>query len=515
MNLNKRDLKKLLWITPAVVALLIALIPTLRLQWPLTVDIFCHIHIAQLYSQYGLTLIDPLIDPGMGTKIGYPPLFSLILAFLVKILEIDYFQAAKLLQLSLAFLVVLSVSYVTKKFYGDIAGISAGFLIMASYLFSRLVSPLPETMALIFALLVVYFYWKSVEEKKYSYALISGLMFILVVLTHQATILIMFLVITAITLILGIIRMDIKYFISYALFLIFSGGIIVLSLELIEPGIIQNIIRYGLTAATGFQTAMHVNDPISYIKYVVSMGIAFLFAIIGGAFALWKRRDQDIIVLVWLITVFLISKAYWFGINVLSIRLLIHLLIPVSILGGLGLSYLYLEFCKKEFTSKIRSGFLISTLIISSLFAVVTVEDPNFGSIPRFVQGPQIAPPTESDADLVQWFSKNGNKEYIALSNNYFTTQFILANTRQPIASFYKLSLWASSGFNESIINNASSGYYFIFDKRFTFYSSSDEHVRGGGQATFFNNRTFHPKNLLPARVVYENKDYTVYKKSF
>jgi len=36
------------------------------------------------------------------------------------------------------------------------------------------------------------------------------------------------------------------------------------------------------------------------------------------------------------------------------------------------------------------------------LFAVVTVEDPNFGLYPRFFHGPQIAPPTEPDAELMQ-----------------------------------------------------------------------------------------------------------------
>jgi len=520
MNFEKIQLKKVLWITPAVIALLIALIPTLNLQWPLTVDIFAHIHIAQVYSQYGFTLIDPLIDPGMRHKIAYPPLFHLFLAFLVKLFDIDYFQVARLLQPVLAFSLVLSVSYLSKKFHGDIAGISAGFLMISSYLFSRMVSPLPETMALVFLPLSVYFYYKSVKDKKYLFALISGFMFILMVLTHQAATLCSFLIITAIMIVLTVVSRNIRYINSYLVFLLVqaaAAGLIVLGLSLTSPGFIQNLLTYGLTEATGFITSVHVNEPISYLKYIVYMGIAFLFAIIGGVIAIWKRRDQDLIVIVWLITVFLISKSYWFGVNVLSIRLLIYLIIPVSILGGRGLSYLYLEFRKNEFTfKKIRSGFLILTLLISSLFAVVTVEDPNFGLIPRFVDGPQIAPPTNSDIDLVKWFNNNGNKEYIALSNNYFATQFVLANTRQPIASFHTLSLWMSSGYNDSIINKASSGYYFIFDKRFTFNSNLRD-VKGGHHTYFFNNKTYNPKNVIPGnkKVVYENNNYIVFKESF
>jgi len=83
---------------------------------------------------------------------------------------------------------------------------------------------------------------------------------------------------------------------------------------------------------------------------------------------------------------------------------------------------------------------------------------------------------------------------------------------------FYMLSLLMSRSYDKSLINNTSSGFYFIFDKRYTFYSGSNEGVRGGGHHSYFlNNRTYHPKKFLPAnkRVVYENKYYIVYKKSF
>ena len=169
--LENKDLKNFLWIVPGIIAFFIALIPTLTYQWPLSLDIYYHIHIAHVYSQYGLIFIDPLVDPPSGTPISYPPLFSLLLMFLGTVLKIDYFLVARILQPIFAMSVVLSVSYVTKKFYGDIAGMSAGFLLLSSYLFSRLVSPLPETMALIFVPLAVYLYYKSIVSKNYNYAL--------------------------------------------------------------------------------------------------------------------------------------------------------------------------------------------------------------------------------------------------------------------------------------------------------------------------------------------------------
>ncbi|MCE7698061.1 MAG: 6-pyruvoyl tetrahydropterin synthase, partial [Methanobacterium paludis] len=344
---------------PAVVAFFIALIPTLTHPWPFTVDIFYHIHIAEVYSHYGLTLTDPLVDPNMGHKISYPPLFSLVIIALGAVLKIDYIQVARLLQPVLAFLVVLSVSYVAKKFYGEIAGISTGFLIISSYLFSRLVSALPETMALIFAPLAVYFYYKSVTDKKYKYAVLSSFLFLLVILTHQAATLILFLVITSIALILGILRRKIRFFTSYLMFLALPVGIAALTIAaiwVVSPDFIQQILTYGVTAVTGYTTTILTNEPISNLKYVAYLGILLIFAIAGGIVALKNRRTEDILIFVWILVVFLISKSYWFGVNVLSIRLLVYLLIPFSIWGGLGLSYLYGGFKKQEFPSvKVRS----------------------------------------------------------------------------------------------------------------------------------------------------------------
>ena len=530
MNFNYLKFKNVIWIVPALIAFLIALIPTFNLQWPLTADIFFQIHIAQIYTQYGLTLTDPLIDPGLGHKIGYPPLFGLVMALLVKIFSIDYLQAGKLLQPILAFSTVLSISYVTKKFYGDIAAISTGFLVISSYLFSRLVSPLPETMSLIFVPLIVYFYYKSVEEKNYLYSLISGTMFILIVITNQATTLNIFLVITAVALVLLIIRRDFRYLLSYIGFLLIPvamGTFAFVVYFFINPISLQNIITIVLNTTN----SLPFNEPISYLKYVAYLGIVVIFALVGGILALKKRRDQDIIVIVWISTIFLISKSYWFGINVYSIRLLIHLLIPVSILGGLGLSYLYNDVRIRDFSSvKIRSMLLIVVFGVSSLFAVNMVNDPTFPLIPKYdiyykevLINPQIAPPTESDMELAQWFKEQGNKEKILISNNYNTNQFLLAMLGTPIASIQSSEHCIVWGFTKKELKAKNIGY-FIFDKRLTYSSQNNKifsdidplnrYIDRDGLAIYLNNDTYNPKNILIGKMVlvYENKDYIVFK---
>jgi asparagine N-glycosylation enzyme membrane subunit Stt3 len=201
MNLSKNQLNNLLLVIPAITAFLIVLIPTLKYPWPLSWDIIYHVQYAQIYASYGLTLTDPLLNAPIGQKIGYPPLFHLLIAFLGTLSQADFFEIARSLQPFLAALVVLSVSYVTRRFYDPVAGISAGFLIISSYLLHRILLPLPENLALIFLPLSVYFYYLSIEKKMLKYAVIAGLLFVIIVLTHQAATLCLFLIITSLTLI--------------------------------------------------------------------------------------------------------------------------------------------------------------------------------------------------------------------------------------------------------------------------------------------------------------------------
>ncbi|HEX3013592.1 MAG TPA: hypothetical protein VHO92_04905, partial [Methanobacterium sp.] len=161
------DLKKIYsisFIIPAIAVFFIALIPTLNYQWPLSWDIIYHVQYAKIYAQYGFVLTDPLLNAPYGQNISYPPLFHFLIVCLGALLKIDYFQLARFMQPFLAMFIVLSVSYVAKKIYGNIAGISAGFLVISSYLIARIILPIPENLALIFLPLAVYFYYRSIDE---------------------------------------------------------------------------------------------------------------------------------------------------------------------------------------------------------------------------------------------------------------------------------------------------------------------------------------------------------------
>ena len=525
MNITTKQITVLFWIIPGLIAFFIALIPTLIYPWPFTFDIFVHIQIAQVYSHYGFTLVDPLINPPVGTLIAYPPLFSYLLLFLHTILNIDYFDVARILQPIFAGSVVLSTSYVAKKYYGNIAGISAGFLILSSFLFGRLITPLPETMALIIVPLVVYTYYCSITYNKYKYSIIASFLFLLIILTHQATTLLIFLIITSIAIILGILRRQTKFFTNYALFLsipVLTALLASIIVLIVSPSYIDKILAYGFSAVTGYTTSLPTNEPISDLKYAAYLGIVLVFAVIGLFLAFKRRKDKDLFVIIWILVIFIMSKSYWFGVNVYTLRLLIHLLLPISILGGMGLSYLYLDYKKDRFKSKqIRSGFLIVIFVISSLFALSIVLDPKFPDIPKYELGngtvsyPQIVPPSASDLDMANWFDENGNKSKSVLITNIYSGKILLALTGQPIATInvtapYYLDGTKTTSILTRNIQNSNIGYL-VYDKRLRFNSQNSTSLVDYQNFIYYST-DIH--NIIPpyAHIVHENENYIICK---
>ena len=202
MKINKPQFERLVWIIPAIIAFCLILIPTLKYSWPLSWDVIANVQTAQVYAKYGLVFINPLLNAPYGKVMDYPPLFYFLIVALGGISKINFFQVTRFLQPFLGMFVVLSVSYVGRKFYGTIAGISAGFLILSSLLLgNRLIFAVPENLALIFLPLSVYFYYLSLKEKSFIYAVLAGFLFILIILIHPAAPIVLFSIISAITIV--------------------------------------------------------------------------------------------------------------------------------------------------------------------------------------------------------------------------------------------------------------------------------------------------------------------------
>ena len=522
MKFNEH-INRLMWIIPAITVFFIALIPTLEYQWPLSWDIIYHVQYAKVYSQYGFVLINPLINAPAGQKIAYPPLFHFLIAALGNTLNMDYFLLARFLQPILAFSIVLSVSYVAKKLYGRIAGISAGFLMISSYLVFRIMLPVPENLALIFIPLAIYFYYISIRKKILKYALISGILFLPVIASHQAAILSLVLVIGAFTFLELVMHKNIKVFKNLGAFFIFLIILVVSGLILLliwKPDLFFSLLNQGLDAVTGYSTSLNYSQILSPYNYIKYLGpLVLISALIGGIFTVKKRCEKNYFIVMWIISLFLLSNAYWFGINVLTPRVLIYLLIPLAIFGGFGISQLYyhLKDTRKFSSPQIRSTFLISVLLISAVSGVITVTGSVFSFQAKTSLGNvQIAPPDASEVDVANWFSENGDKTRSFITSNLYTGNLIAAVAEIPIHygfEYFNKSTPLSTYKNEKI-------GYIVLDKRLTIPSQNGTLYLQAAPSEFYTLFFFSKdiksnlKEIVPpyAVVVYENNDFIVCK---
>jgi hypothetical protein len=522
MNFLKNNPNKLLLIIPAISIFLITLIPTLTHKWPMSWDVIYHVLYAQVYTQYGFVLVNPLLASPIGQKIAYPPLFHFLIASLGTLLNQNYMNIARALQPFLAFFVVLSVTYVCSKFYGTIAGISAGFIIISSFIIYRIMLPVPENLALIFLPLAIYYYYKSIKEKTIKYAYISGILLIIIAATHQAAFLCLMLVIVALTLVELLIYRNLSVLKNYGAFLlslIILVVMVIVALVIFKPELLQNIVDQGITVAIGYNTSLNYTIELSIIKYLQNFGLMVItFAIIGTIFAAKKRRKKDIYIFTWIIVLSLLSKAYLIGINVLSPRLLIYIVIPLSILGGFGLSQVYYWFKGKDrFSShKFRSSFLICVFSLSILFGVLNVENPNMGTFIAKTEfgSVQIAPPSSSEVDIANWFKVNGDKNKSILISNLYTGVFIAEETGMPInyGFEYLKPTTPKAFFDEDKVG------YIVYDKRLIL-PPENETLNEAKAASemfplfYFNKKYYDNINLIKSpfsKVVYENKDFII-----
>jgi hypothetical protein len=506
-------------ILPAIVAFFITLIPTIYNSMPLSWDIYRHIHFAEVYTNYGLVFTDPLINIPTGERITYPPLFQLIIALVGNLTNINYFEITRALQPVMAFLLVLSVSYVGKKFYGLLAGVSSGFLIISSAMYSRIVLALPENLALVLLPLGIYFYYKSLTDKKYSYALLSGLILILMFTIHRMVPLALIVVVTLFTLYVILKDKDlnaISHYIVWAFmaFLVIFGILVLLILYHTDlmASILGNLSKYIIAFISFF--IYDYNQPFPLSQYPTFLGyMVTLFGVIGLILGFIKREKKDILLIIWTFSMFLFSISYLIGINIVSFRLLLYILLPLSILGGVGVKFIFDKLStQKTLMPRTVSAIFLAVVVGLSVFYCGSIAlnpkiatfgvNTEFGTIPT-------APPSNSEFELAAWFQKNGDKTKMAASSNYYTAIFLLAMTNQPI---YKS--------NQVLTGNKSRDYlvqnrvkYLIYDKRLNFSSTNKPvFVSTDSNQLLFYNKKINARPPIPsfARVVYENKEFIV-----
>ena len=83
-------------------------------------------------------------------------------------------DTARIIQTITPVIITSIIVYVTYKMYDEVAAIVAGILLVSSFMFTRLLLPIPETIALIVFIIGVYLFYQSTIDNKMIYAFISG-----------------------------------------------------------------------------------------------------------------------------------------------------------------------------------------------------------------------------------------------------------------------------------------------------------------------------------------------------
>lgn len=519
-KLKKKE--NLLLLLPALFAFIIALIPTLSYKWPLSWDIIYHVQYAQVYAHYGFTLTNPLLNAPLGQKIGYPPLFHFLILILGYLFNLDYLQLSRFLQPFLFLFIVLSVSYIARKLYGTLAGMCSGFMVLSSYLVHRLILPLPENLALIFLPLAVYLYYQSIHDDNWKYGLIAGITFLVVVLTHHAAALCLFLIVTSYSLVEFMRNHKLRVLKSYGLFLsslMVLIGVVILFLWIFLPDMFYNLFQSGITAVTGLSTSVEYNKPAGILTYLGALGpMVLFFAFMGSFFSFKNLKNRDILIFTWIVSMFLLSISYLCGINVISYRVLVYMLLPLAILAGWGLCQVYSHLRDfQNFSSpRFRGTFLVCMLMLCLFFSILTVENPRIAVFKANNEfgGLQIAPPSPEEEELVYWFQENGDKNKSLVIANQFTGMLIVTTTGVPM--HYGFEFFSTKNATKSDFTQEGIGYV-IYDKRLVIPDQNPEirviKVAGEFYPLFYFNKDIKSNIafIMPdsAHIVYEN-DYFI-----
>ncbi len=479
-----RNKSVLLLLIPAILAFLMALIPTLKYQWPLSWDIYYHVHLAKLYLEQGLTLWDPLTYAPFGRPIFYPPLFHYLLAVFTALFKDDPFQIARYLQPVFAFSLVLSFTYVASKFYNLRVALLSGFFLFFTSVFHRAMLPLPETLALILFPLAVYFYYRALEGNGYKFAVLGGIISGLMMLTHNLTGLIMLGVVLLFTLALKLRKDKVEYW-SLGIFLGFT--LIVAALWWLPL-----LIQYGFV----FHNPQAViQGPVEYLIILAkTVGVpALIFTILWVILKIkglkkfdmkkWcnKLSRKEILIITWTLFLLILSNAYLFGFSILIDRILNFAVFPLVLMAALGLEYIPSLNGKKPVYGKIYK-IIVILLIVSAVFSGVFYAS----SVKPLVN--------DSQRDLAQWFADNGDGKGVVMSLTEGLDPVIVSVSRQPVST---------GGYQPGMVK--------VLDRNLYYSGNFTEDGVKRDKIGYFVEQSpiVHPSYFT---LVYQNKDYKVWR---
>lgn len=523
MNINLN--RNYLLFVPVLIALIFALIITLSNQFPLSWDIYTHISYALSYLHNGITNTDYLLNAPNGKSIGYPPLFHVVLIIISSLTGTTLLDGARLLQILLVVGNVLTISYVSSKFYDEKTGLFAGLILISSFMFTRMFLPIPETLAMIFFTLAVYTYYKSTVDSNYVYALSSAILSLLTLLTHFSSFVYLMILLVVLMFIQTFNLRNwsgVKYYVyvMVPIILLGLGGLALLLLVSISH---LSQVLSGIVSI--------VNDPFGLFMGQIAMGLeryvkcvglfSLIFAILGLYYSFKKKEFYFISF--WALVAFLFTNLHWFGVPVYTFRLLLYLIVPMVILGGYSLSNLYDDL--KSIDKNYSIILIILLIILSAGLCTIHINDPSVTIFNANTEEStfQIAPPTLEEQELINYFKNEETGDKSILINNLYLGTVISSIDEIPL--HYSFDIYTNKSLSKSSINslNEEKIGYIIYDKELSITNASDyenldvRYVNGSFYPSYYftkeiTENNFYNIKLESTEITFENERFIVCK---
>ena len=523
MNINLKN--KYYLLLPVFFSFILALIITLSNNFPLSWDIYTHISYSLAYLHDGFTNVDYLLNAPEGKTIGYPPFFHLILIITSIITRLNLVDSARVLQILLTVCNVFTVTFVASKIKDEKVGLFAGLLLISSFMFTRLLLPIPETLAMIFFTLTVYCYYKASTEARVTYSILAAILSLLSLATHFSSfiyLMILLFVLMFVQLILLKSFDAVEYYVYIIIPIFLLGLLTLVVLFVISPSYLSHILA-GIVSIVENPFDLFMGQiAMGLERYIKCVGlIPLIFAIIGLYYS--YKNKEFLFVSIWALIAFIITNLHWFGIPVYTFRLLLYLIIPMVMLGGYAVSNIFEMLESQNNKSSIIFVILIIILSLGSGFMNINDSSVNNYSSTSELSTYHIAPPTSDEVEVINWFKNEdvGNKS--VLTNNLFFGTVLSSIDEIPL--HYSFDVYTNKSLSKSSsesLNEEQIGYI-VYDKSLTMQNTSDyqslsvRFVNGSYYPSYYFTKeitddNFNTIKLQSSETVFENGRFIICK---
>ena len=491
---------------PAVISFIIALLLVLKFSFPISWDVYYHIHMADLYMSNGLVFWDYLTVAPAGRLIMYPPLFHLFLAGISCITGLSLKDVCVLLEPFFTFILVGIITYMAYRLFDNVKyGFFTGLFSMICFAtFNRGVICTPATITMAFMIICCVMFYMGFNDNKLKYVLISAVSLGLIANLHMATFIITCGVIglyAVVQLIRG--KINIKYLLVF----------IIVSCIIALPWWIYVEIKYGL-----FFNSLGGN-PLRFDEFLAKYFgiIPTIFMIIGVYFLLKKRSEKSLFLLLWAFSIVCVSQVVYFGVQTVSIRILEISAYPLVFIAGYGFMQVIGKITNKNYKKIVIILLLIYATSTSMAYTdsytpeLLTPDENDIMILPDSIHmvldpvGSTYKPSIISSRyenstlahdryDVMEWFTNNTDHK-IAVCEDSILDTIIVSTSRTPVIY---------GGFTESIPEYVVDPVH-IIENHSTVNELHDLNI----EYLVLNHDTPIP---FYAKCVYENSNYKICK---